>query len=339
MAVSSSEFGPNLHAVDPATYVPMTAPPVLWKDHSRRSPLELPMWALNARQIAQAHRAKAGVAYRLLRVANTVGITHNLCLTTDALGLDALLAVIDPDLRGFAVEGIGMGLATRRVIGAEDLLGDFLDGPGRSFLGLPYTGIGMGLVHAGAPFEPAVVEAYKGLSRWMILDGLAFWSARQTWETLGAGFEVPSTVDGPVLAFFDRGLGRCAWFQLLGQIDAIAAWAASAPPERRPWIWYGLGVASTFTGGVEASDLMALRDAAGPHRADLAAGSIQAAEVRFGVGIDTTYTARAVQTLAGVTPAAARNLAQSTRDRLGADDGVQAARAWVETVKAARSAA
>jgi hypothetical protein len=327
-------YGRALHRVDPRSFPPATQPPRLWIDDASRRPRELPIWALNARQIALAERAEPGMAYRLLRIANVVGLAHNHCLVSDALGVDALLAVVDPDLRGFAVEGIGMGLTTRTAAGGDDLLGTFLEGSGAAFLGLPYTGIGMGLAHNALAFSEDLVDRHRGLSRWMILDGLAFWGARQDWEARGVRFEAPDGVSGPALAFFDRGLGRCGWFQLLGRVADVAGWIASAPEARRGWLWYGVGVAATFTGGVEIEDLQALRAAAGDHRPDLAAGSIQGADVRAGAGIDTAYTARACGALSGLTVEAARRVGAEVRRDLGGDDSVEAARTWVTRIKA-----
>jgi hypothetical protein len=296
-----SAFGRSLYAFTAASFSPPQGPARLWSDHASRSRRELPMWMVSTRQVGIAAAHPLNVAYRMARVANVVALTHNLCLTLDPLSIEAYLANLDPDVRGFAVEGVGMGLFTRELAAGEgDLLQWFLAGPATRFSGLAFTGIGLSLVHNRQPFDAAVIGRWQGLSRWMVLDGLGFWGARQDWTAYGRNGETFPGVNGPQRAIFDRGLGRSAWFENGADVAKVAAWLLSVDVQRRRDTALGVGVAATFTGGVEAADLTRLRDALPEHAQDFAAGSANAAATRVGAGIDTAYTDRACRVLTGL---------------------------------------
>jgi hypothetical protein len=272
---------------------------------------------LASRQIALASSLPQNVSYRMARVSSVVGLSHNLCLTLDPFSIEAYLANLDPDMRGFAVEGVGMGLFTREIAtGEAESLDWFINGPGRRFAGLPFTGVGLGHVHNRHSFNPALVDRWTGLSRWMILDGLGFWGSRMDWASFGLkGASFPG-VTGDHQRIFDRGLGRSAWFENGADVERVAAWVVSFHPSRQSDVALGVGVAATFTGGVEAEDLVDLRKALPEHAADLAAGSANAAETRFGAGIETLYTDRACLALTGLTARACHELASHTRSRV-----------------------
>jgi hypothetical protein len=218
----------------------------------------------------------------------------------DPFSIEAYLANLDPDMRGFAVEGVGMGLFTREVAtGEAAALEWFTKGPGAAFSGLPFTGVGLGHIHNRYPFDAHIVKRWSGLSRWMVLDGLGFWGGRMDWQKYGAsGAHFPG-VTGEYQKIFDRGLGRSGWFENGADVRRVAAWLTSFDQTRRRDVALGVGVAATFTGGVEFEDLAALRETLEELRPDLAAGAANAAETRVNAGIDTAYTERACRALTG----------------------------------------
>lgn len=329
-------FGRGLHLFSADDHATPKGPPPLWTDHAGRGTRELPMWMLSTRQIAAASRLSANAAYRMARVSNVVALTHNLCLTLDPFALEVYLANLDPDMRGFAVEGVGMGLFTREVAadGADGMLDRFLQGTGLRFSGLAFTGIGLGHVHTQRPFDPVLVERWSGIGRWMVLDGLGFWTAKMDWERYGLQQQLYPGVEGEYRLIFDRGLGRSGWFENGTVVAKVAEWVQSFPEHRRSDVALGVGVAATFTGGVENEELISLRKALTPYAADLAAGSLNAAETRFAAGIDTAYTERATQALAGVSVRRAFEEAQEARNRIDADD-YPAVLAWYDALRGA----
>jgi len=313
-------YGRQLHRFSPKEHEVRTTPPPLWQAHAERAQRELPMWMLSTRQIAAAAHLPSNASYRMGRVSNVVALTHNLCLTLDTLSLEAYLANLDPDMRGFAVEGVGMGLLTREVAGdGEGMLDRFLSRTGARFSGLGYTGVGLGLVHNRMPLDPAILDRWSGLGRWMVLDGLGFWSGKLDWQRHGLDLQLHPGVGESHRPIFDRGLGRSAWFENGTVVNRVADWVRSVPEERRADVALGVGVAATFTGGVEENELHALVALLPEHRADLAAGAINAAETRLAAGIDTPYTHRAVQALAQMSVQEAHDVARSSREALGSD--------------------
>lgn len=327
-------FGRGLHLFNAGDHVTPKGPPPLWTDHAGRSMRELPMWMLSARQLAAAGRLSADAAYRMARVSNVVALTHNLCLTFDPFALEVYLANLDPDMRGFAVEGVGMGLFTREVAGddAEGMLDRFLRGTGSLFSGLAYTGVGLGHVHTRQPFDPKVVERWTGIGRWMVLDGLGFWAAKMDWERYGLQQQIYPGVDAQHRRIFDRGLGRSGWFENGTVVAKVAEWMLSFPEDRHHDLALGIGVAATFTGGVDVDELVILRKALAPYAVDLAAGAINAAETRFAAGIDTAYTERATQALAGTSVQGAFEKAQQARSRIVTDD-YSSILAWYDVLR------
>lgn len=335
MSVQPQAYGRSLHRFRAADHRAPTGPPALWSDHPRRAPLELPLWGVSMRQIGGSQRFSDEVSYRMARVSMVVALSHNLALTLDPFGLEVHLANVDPDMRGFAVEGLGMGLFVREAAGEpSSTLNGFLSTVGVRFSGLAFTGVGLGHVHAAVGFDPACLTRWTGLGRWMVLDGLGFWAAKTDWGRFGVAGEVWPGVDGAHQRLFDRGLGRSAWFEHGAQVEAIAGWLRAFPAPRRHDVALGLGVAATFTGGVEAEDLVRLRAVLPEFTDDFAAGALNASETRYAAGIDTPYTARAVQALAGRSVRRAYEAAQAARARV-AGDGLEDALAWYEELRAA----
>lgn len=327
-------YGRDLHRFSADAHPVPGGPPKLWTDHAGRMSRELPMWMLSTRQIAAADSLPADAAYRMARVTNVVALTHNLCLTFDPFALEVYLANLDPDMRGFAVEGVGMGLFTREVAGddADGMLDRFLARTGARFSGLAYTGVGLGHVHTRTSFDPALLDRWSGVGRWMVLDGLGFWAAKMDWDRFGLRQELYDGVEETHRRIFDRGLGRSGWFENGTVVARVADWVRSFPEDRRRDVALGVGVAATFTGGVEGGDLTRLRDELAPFAADLAAGSINAGETRFAVGIDTAYTERATQAFAGLSVPRSFHVAQAARLRL-ADDSYDAVLAWYDALR------
>ncbi|HZG09874.1 MAG TPA: DUF1702 family protein [Allosphingosinicella sp.] len=327
-------YGRQLHWFSAGEYATPKGPPPLWLNHADRTARELPMWMLSTRQIAAAAHLPANAAYRMGRVANVVALTQNLCLTLDPLALEVYLANLDPDMRGFAVEGVGMGLFTREVAGdADGLLDRFLSGTGAQFSGLGYTGVGLGHVHVRLPFDATLLDRWAGIGRWMVLDGLGFWSSKMDWQRHGLQFQLHPGVDEVHRRIFDRGLGRSGWFENGTVVTRVADWVRSFPEDRRRDIALGIGVAATFTGGVEEEELRALRQLLPEHAMDLAAGSLNAAETRFAAGIDTAYTERATRVLAGMSVVDAHDAAKEARRSLSAD-GYSDLLHWYDALRA-----
>jgi hypothetical protein len=118
---------------------------------------------------------------------------------------------------------------------------------------------------------------------------------------------------------FDRGLGRSGWFENGADPRRVIEWLMACPEGRRHDLALGVGVAATFTGGVEVAELEVLLEGLPDYRADLAAGSLSAAETRVGAGIDTPYTERACRTLTGMSVIEGAAIAREARSQARGD--------------------
>jgi hypothetical protein len=279
------------------------------------------MALVNGGLVAQHRPERPGVTFRLGRVINAVLGTYHVALEEDLLTLQMHLANLDPDMRVFAIEGAAMGLHVRDVTSPEDasLVDAFLAQLDGAFGTLPYVGIGLALVVLEDDHE-AVVRRPWGLHRWFLFDGIGFMSTRLQRDLYEHGAEPLPRLAADELQVADRGAGRALWFNNLGDPGAVASAIRRFDPARRPWLWHGVGVASTMAGGVEVDDLETMRELAGEHSGHLALGCAFACWNREGVGAVTPYTQRAAAVYLGErSTAAAASIVGECRGRARGD--------------------
>ena len=276
----------------------------------------MPLATVAGNIVGSAAITPPGPQYRMARIASVIGLVNNTALLEPPLVVEMVMANLDPDIRPFAAEAIGMGLYSRLIATgrAENLLTPYLAGAGKRFGGLPFTGVGMSARKLGIPASAALADV-DGFFRWHVLDGYAFWTGRWEWEKFGASHAGCDGIEAALLPGYDRGLGRSAWFHFSANPADTADWAEGFAPERAHFIWAGLGVAATFTGGCEDDDLVLLRqraDAAG-YGAWVGAGAIHGLATRHWCGCDTAYNRRAVALLSGLGAEDAASVATDAR--------------------------
>ncbi len=170
------------------------------------------------------------------------------------------------ELRLFAWEGVGLGLALR---GLPD---PAVEQPALAFLAigrgwahrlqrLPISELPEGPAADGAGFCAGLVEGRRAWLRRAALSG-----ERQAW--------------------FDHGLGRSLWFSSAGRWPDMVGALAGLEPERLGDVWRGLGLAVAFTGGVEAAEVRRLLRRAGAQGADLTRGVRAGAALHRGAGCE-----------------------------------------------------
>ena len=111
-----------------------------------------------------------------------------------------------------------------------------------------------------------------------VLDGFGYWNGlfhrRATIRTQ----QVPENITPVFQPGFDQGVGRAIWYVCKGDIPKVQDVTNYFDPMRRPDIWKGLGVASTYIGGCSELHLAGLRAIAGKFVADLDKGTDAAKE-------------------------------------------------------------
>lgn len=234
------------------------------------------------------------------------------------------LALVDPELRGFACEGVAMAFTVRdaTAVGRGTRTRDLMLGPGRPHLFLSYIGIGFALARLPRPLWHKAVpdldgSPYHPVMSWLVIDGygfdLAYFNTRRwideqreprpyPWEGRPAYF--PRAVD--------QGIGRALWFVHGARPRDVAAAVECFPEHRRPDLWSGVGLAAAFAGGCGVDDLAELRERAGRDRSQAGVGAIFAAKARTHAGCVPPHTATATEVLAGLSVEAASALADAT---------------------------
>ncbi|GAA2868454.1 hypothetical protein Acy02nite_84130 [Actinoplanes cyaneus] len=244
-------------------------------------------------------------------------------------GLDELvrrLELVDPEMRGFAYEGAAMACTIRDAMaaGRGRRARDLLSGPGVPHTFLTYIGIGFAMARLPRPAWRGVLPDLTGTPyyptmSWLAVDGYGFDRAyfrtdrhveRQlrlpAYPWLGRPDYFPRAVD--------QGIGRALWFIHGGRPDAVGSGVARFAADRRSDLWSGVGLAATFAGGCDAAGLAALRRHAGPDATHLAQGAVFAAKARDFSGFVPAHSEAAIEALAGLTVAAAAELADDAAD-------------------------
>jgi len=191
------------------------------------------------------------------------------------------LKAFDVNLRGFAYEGVGMGLLMidYTSMGNESKFLKFVD-ENPNYTNLAHIGAGFAISVLNRNIEKSLAPMAP-MQRWWAMDGYGFYNGVFKWKQSILKQAVPKKVTCYARRGFDRGLGRSIWFLFSGDITRILEELRKFPEARRADIWSGIGVASTYAGGVSEETLQNLKTAAGSYRSYLALGSTQAANARY----------------------------------------------------------
>ncbi|GHO89518.1 DUF1702 family protein [Dictyobacter formicarum] len=217
-------------------------------------------------------------------------------LKADTLdGLAACLNAVEVEVRGFAFEGAGMGLALFDHLAHEETnrLQCFADGSGAAYASLLYIGAGWTVARLHQPVDEILAGLHPVLG-WLVLDGYGFHegffspSYRNEQAT-------PKRVPEKARAIFDQGLGRSFWFTYAGDQAQIADTIAAFPAERRGDLWSGIGLACAYTGIIGRAALQQLHQHAGEYASYVAQGMAIATMIRHRSGNVAPHTELACQ--------------------------------------------
>jgi enediyne biosynthesis protein E3 len=239
--------------------------------------------------------------------------------------------------RGFAYEGAGMALAMLDGLpfGRSDNLDRFLDSPrGEAYRYLVYVGVGWAMARLPkfrwpkpGNLDPFLVP--------LVLDGYGFHQAYfRTAKYIGGRFQDPNFPwpGGPHASYanraIDQGIGRAAWFIAGTDPERVADLIETFPAERRGDLYSGVGLAATYAGGVEESELRAVLARVGADRGNLAQGSAFAADARVRAGIVPPHSAMATQVFCGATPEAVSRLVTDLRPADPVEGDLPAYEVW-----------
>lgn len=242
------------------------------------------------------------------------------------------LDAVDPELRGFAYEGAGVGL------GALDCLFPwksrtraFLDGPGSDYIYAVPLGAGMALARLRRSPEKFLKQLDPVLG-WLILDGYGFHEGFFARRRHVVQRHVPAHLSAYARRVFDQGLGRSIWFSQGTTVKRVAATIASFPQSRQADLWGGVGLACSYTGGVERAALKELYMLVGQYRPALALGIAIGANARHSVDNPWTNAELACEVVWGLPSQMVSHMVDLARENLPATSREPAYEVWRQRI-------
>lgn len=262
---------------------------------------------------------------------------HSALETGNLEELTALLALTGAEFRGFAFEGAAMALTLLDHLTPwrSDRFERFLSGPAEAHIYMVH--VGAGWAYATLPWlrlrAGAAVNRFDPVLRWLAVDGFGFHEGFFKWPRVGLRQQMPRGLRGYARRAFDQGLGRSLWFVCCADGVRVAGTIAQFDQSRRSGLWSGIGLACAYAGAFEERDLIALRDAAGEFRPDLAQGAAFAAKARLRAGNLVPHTEDACQTFCAMSARDAACVTDSALKKLPADGTEPAYEIWRRRIR------
>lgn len=191
--------------------------------------------------------------------------------------LTTKLKLFGGDLEGYAYQGASMGLTMldyMSPLGGHRFEQFVSENPNH-----------ISLAHIGAGFVISVLkrDLEKCLSkmipmeRWWAIDGFGFHAGAFNWKNYVDKQTIPQRFKGYASRAFDQGLGRGIWFLYGGDVLRVTKQIQSFPLNRHGDLWSGVGLASTYTPGINEETFHNLKVAADDQASYLALGAALAA--------------------------------------------------------------
>lgn len=238
------------------------------------------------------------------------------------------LEAVEPEFRGFAYEGAGMGLAALDIMAPwKNRVQEFVAGPAAQHMYPIYVGVGLALARLHRSPEK-FFHRLDPLICWVVADGYGFHEGFFAWKRTVERKVVPARFSSYALRLFDQGLGRCLWFASGALVDRVAALISTFPRQRQVDLWSGVGLASSFAGGASRSELEMLKETAAPFRLQLARGAAVAAKGHQDAGHSSAHTELACQVYCGLSGAQAAQILENARKDLPMHDKEPAYEIW-----------
>jgi enediyne biosynthesis protein E3 len=274
-------------------------------------------------------------AERLSRVVSTV---TECCQTALVNRREATLVrrldAYPEELRGFAYEGAGVGLAALdHLLPFKQRTRRFVDGAANAYVFAVYLGAGMGLARLRRNPEPFRRRLRDDVFNWVVLDGYGFHEGFFAHRRHVQERATPRHLSGYGLSAFDHGLGRSIWFATGADVKRVVATIEAFPESRRGDLWAGVGLACGYTGGVDEAAVEALRARADAYRGRLAEGVIVAARARHQVGNAAEHNEIACRVVCGIDSREAADIAATALADLPADGVEPAYEIWRRRIR------
>jgi hypothetical protein len=244
------------------------------------------------------------------------------------------LNAVDAELRGFAYEGAGMGLAALDLLAPrKKRLQTFAEGLASSHKYTLYVGLGLALARLRRQPERFLADL-DPLLGWVIVDGYGFHEGFFSWKRSVEKQRVPPYLSSYARRLFDQGLGRSIWFASGALVDRVVAIIGAFPLSRQADLWSGVGMASAYAGGATRNELELLQKYAAPYKAQLARGAAVAAKGRQDGGNPASHTELACQVFCDCSSTIASHILDVTSKNIPTNSEKPAYEIWRQRVQA-----
>lgn len=203
--------------------------------------------------------------------------------------------------RGYAYEGAAMGLTGLDCMSPwKNRLQAYIDGPGSPHIYMVHIGAGEALALFRRKPERFMARLKDPSISWLVIEGYGFHHGFFHHQRFVEEKVVPKHLSNYARCVFDQGLGRSIWFLGGANGERVAAKIATFPQERQADLWLGIGVGSTYVGGLERPALEALRQIAGPYAVYMAIGAAFVAKGRKRAGNPVPHTDLSCEVFCGL---------------------------------------
>lgn len=265
------------------------------------------------------------------------GLVAGYHATLEDSRFDVLMArmnEVDIELRGFAFEGVGMGLAALDCITPwKNRVNAFAEGPGAPYMYPFYVGVGLALARMRRNPEH-YLERLDPVLNWVIVDGYGFHEGFFSYRRVIEEQFVTKKLSAYGRKVFDQGLGRAIWFSSGANVERVVRTIGTFPPERQAELWSGIGCASTYAGGADRLAIEAIYSLATPYRLQLARGAAIAARGREQASNFAPHTEIACEVFCKTSSATAAHIADIARENLPIDSSEPAYELWRQRIQA-----
>jgi hypothetical protein len=220
---------------------------------------------------------------------------------------------------GFAFEGVGLYLAIADLLvpGKPFRMNAFFNGAGKEHDFI--VAVGAGFAFARLPWGLQVLDRYlRTLDKfvaWCVPCGYGFHEGYfHHVQYVEQAKEPPRSLSPLGRQLFDSGLGRALWWVKCANPARIAFAIERFPEIRRAELWAGIGIASSYAGGVGADELLKLCDLSGSYRADFLSGLPFSARLRQKAGNYSETTELACRVLLGQSTDQTADMAEAAAD-------------------------
>ncbi|MCB9192625.1 MAG: DUF1702 family protein [Flavobacteriales bacterium] len=196
-------------------------------------------------------------------------------LSERELGLDELITELNKfemRYRSVAFEGASMGVALANSMETWKVYAQ------KTARHATQVHIGLGWAIAECQMNLAsTLSEIEPEMRVKVLDGFGYWNGLFQRRATIRTQQIPENITPEFQSGFDQGVGRAIWYITKGEVDKVVNIINHFSEDRRPNLWQGIGVASTYVGGCSDELIAELKSAAGEFKTNFEKG-IGAAE-------------------------------------------------------------